>query len=494
MTEQEFLAHHGLTRNPFADEDAQTDIVFKEHCIANSFHPAWSKVFGDPREPSTAIVLGSKGSGKTAMRLQLAGEYAKHNQAHPDKRVFVVQYDDFNTYLGRIEHHMPSRYRGKPEKILQSIRLWDHMDAILCEGVTSLIDAIAPLQSTSRSDTITASQLAALDRGQRRDLMLLAACYDQSKTGTFRDRWKKTRRAVQYSNWSTWYECLGGIVGTILTLGILISLFQADSIAIQHVVWSSIILLPLMWAPYLWRWSRCGLRAWKIIHRVRVGRRDFFTLTQTLMSIPMKELAAQPLPTAPRTDDRYALIEKFQLILRTLGFHGLIVLIDRVDEPDLVNGLPDRMKQLVWPILDNKLLKHPGLGLKLLLPSELQYFLDREDREFQERARLDKQNVIRSFDWTGEALYDLVEARMKACSRDGQTQRPADLLDKSISEQRLLAAMQSLRTPRSLFRFLYRLVAEHCKTYRSSDPCFQVSTATFEATLAVFQSEVQRIG
>ncbi len=324
--------------------------------------------------------------------------------------------------------------------------------------------------------------------------MLLAACYDQSKTGTFRDRWKKTRRAVQYSNWSTWYECLGGIVGTILTLGILISLFQADSIAIQHVVWSSIILLPLMWAPYLWRWSRCGLRAWKIMHRVRVGQTRLLHAHPNTHVDSHERLAAQPLPTAPRTDDRYALIEKFQLILRTLGFHGLIVLIDRVDEPDLVNGLPDRMKQLVWPILDNKLLKHPGLGLKLLLPSELQYFLDREDREFQERARLDKQNVIRSFDWTGEALYDLVEARMKACSRDGQTQRPADLLDKSISEQRLLAAMQSLRTPRSLFRFLYRLVAEHCKTYRSSDPCFQVSTATFEATLAVFQSEVQRIG
>ncbi len=36
----------------------------------------------------------------------------------------------------------------------------------------------------------------------------------------------------------------------------------------------------------------------------------------------------------------------------------MIVIVDRVDEPDLINGLAERMKLLVWPLLDNKLLKH----------------------------------------------------------------------------------------------------------------------------------------
>ena len=63
-----------------------------------------------------------------------------------------------------------------------------------------------------------------------------------------------------------------------------------------------------------------------------------------------------------------------------------MVLVDRVDEPHFVNGSVERMRGLLWPLLDNKFLKHPGLGFKLLLPIELSYFIDREDRDFYQRA------------------------------------------------------------------------------------------------------------
>ncbi|MFN9911425.1 MAG: hypothetical protein ACK53L_02505, partial [Pirellulaceae bacterium] len=75
-------------------------MVFKEYCLNHSYHPAWSQLFGDPREPAAAIVLGPKGSGKTAMRLQMVAQLLSHNQAHPEQRVFFVEYDDFNAYLG----------------------------------------------------------------------------------------------------------------------------------------------------------------------------------------------------------------------------------------------------------------------------------------------------------------------------------------------------------------------------------------------------------
>ena len=39
MRIQQFLDHHGIVANPFADEDAQTDLVFKGVCIRNTFHP-----------------------------------------------------------------------------------------------------------------------------------------------------------------------------------------------------------------------------------------------------------------------------------------------------------------------------------------------------------------------------------------------------------------------------------------------------------------------
>ena len=83
------------------------------------------------------------------------------------------------------------------------------------------------------------------------------------------------------------------------------------------------------------------------------------------------------------------MLTKFQSILQSLGYQGVFVLVDRVDEPYLINGSADLMRALIWPMLDNKLLKHPGVGIKLMLPSELKYFVEREGRDFAQRARLD---------------------------------------------------------------------------------------------------------
>ena len=112
---------------------------------------------------------------------------------------------------------------------------------------------------------------------------------------------------------------------------------------------------------------------------------------------------------------------KLQGLLKTLGYRGIVVLVDRVDEPHLINGSAELMKSLVWPMLDNKFLKHPGLGIKLMLPIELTRFIDREERDFYQRARLDKQNMIPSFEWSGEALYDVTNARIRACAAPGET-------------------------------------------------------------------------
>ena len=92
MKLHDLLARHGLTANPFADEDAQTDPVFQGRCSASAFHPNWDKVYGDPSSPATSIVFGEKGAGKTAMRLQIAEQIAVHNQTHENQRLFVIEY------------------------------------------------------------------------------------------------------------------------------------------------------------------------------------------------------------------------------------------------------------------------------------------------------------------------------------------------------------------------------------------------------------------
>ena len=143
----------------------------------------------------------------------------------------------------------------------------------------------------------------------------------------------------------------------------------------------------------------------------------------------------------------------------------MTVLVDRIDEPHLINGSSDAMRDFIWPLLDNKFLQQPGMGIKFMLPDELNHFIEREDRDFYQRARLDKQNVVPSLDWTGQALFDLANARIAACSDRSPAAQLTDLLDEQITEQRLFDALQSLRVPRHVFKFS---IPSHQRTLQSA--------------------------
>ena len=60
---------------------AQTDPVFKDHCIDSTYHPTWDKIYGNPAEPATSLVFGEKGPGKTALRLQIVRHLAAYNRS-----------------------------------------------------------------------------------------------------------------------------------------------------------------------------------------------------------------------------------------------------------------------------------------------------------------------------------------------------------------------------------------------------------------------------
>ena len=129
-----------------------------------------------------------------------------------------------------------------------------------------------------------------------------------------------------------------------------------------------------------------GLRAMRHSSQEVVDRAHEITVRSLASGV--SELGGQPLPTASRksAEERYELLRKLQAILHTLGFAGVIVLIDRVDEPQQVEGDPRKMRSLIWPLLDHKFLRHPGIGVKLLLPIELAYYLEKEDKEFYDRC------------------------------------------------------------------------------------------------------------
>ncbi len=487
MNIQQLLEHHGILRNPFAEEDAQVDPVFKDHCIDSTYHPVWDKVYGDPRDPSTSIVFGPKGAGKTAMRLQIQRKAEQFNRDHPARRVFVIRYDDFNPFLGQFQQRLSARRRRSPDRTLASWQLWDHMDAILSLAVTKLVNQILRTDSDNDpANEITAEDVARINRAEARDLLLLALVYDQSTQGVISDRWENLRKTLRFNTWWLYWDLGLAWVWGIFATVIAVLLVNKEQIELITAVWALPLAIVFGALPYLWRWMKAQWLAIGIRRKMRIGNRETSTLRKLLLRIPSRELASQPLPRHSRSDDRYAMLAKLQAAIRTLRFDGLLVLVDRMDEPELIEGHVDRMRMLVWPMLDNKLLKHPGLGLKMMLPRELYREVERESRSFHERARLDKQNVIADFAWTGQALYDVVAARMRACAAEGKTPKPEDLFDASVPRARLLAVFESLRVPRHLFRCLYRMLVEHCNQYTDSDAQFRLRGDTVEKTLALY--------
>lgn len=490
MKVQQFLEHHGLTQNPFSQEDAQSDPLFKAHCSRDVFHPAWDKIFGSPSEPATSVVFGEKGSGKTALRLQIVEQIAEYNRQHPDQRVYVVQYDDFNPFLDCFHERMSMLGRS-PERTLSRFRLWDHMDALLSLAVTQLMNDILQDRTgtTPGPFEVHAEKLARLSRTEKRDLLLLATYYDRS-TGLSRgERWNQLRRRLRFDNWRAYWDLALGVVGTLLLLAIL---YDQQALSQLGRVWPWLTLL-VLWGPWLIRQARLLWHAWNVSRQVKVVDHPLSTLRTLLARFESRDLLGQPAPSRERSDDRYELLSKLQSVLKSLGFTSMLVLVDRVDEPHLINGSASRMRDLLWPMFDNKFLKHAGLGFKLLLPIEVSYYLLKEDKEFYERSRLDKQNLIRSLEWTGESLYDLANDRMRA-SANGRVSAQATLRDwfeDSITEAELVSTLARLRVPRHLFKFIHRLLVDHCNRYTEGNPRWKIGRETLHATLAVYLRDLE---
>ena len=479
MKTDEFLEHHGIAGNPFAEEDAQFDAVFKRTCLETTFHPAWGKIFGDPAEPSTSIVFGEKGAGKTALKLQMVRQFEKHNQSHPGQGSFIVLYDDFNPFLDRFVSRVgPNR---PIEKVLSQWKLWDHMDAILSLAVTQLVDHLIGNASRSRLQ-------ARLTRPQARDLAILAACYDQSTAESFPHRFRKLRARIGYrAIGAIWPTALGVTATVLLAVAIVMSFRRGQFDWLS--TWWPWLLVASAWIPWFLRRATSWWSAWKIVRSMRSGNRTVGQLTSALARLPQAELAGQPLPLMHRSDDRYELLAKLQGVLAAIGYPGVVVIVDRLDEPHLINGSAERMKQVIWPLLDNKFLKSPGLGFKLLLPVELYRFIEREDEQFNQRARLDKQNLVPSLEWTGETLYDIASARVKAARVGESPASLSGLFEPAVDQRRLLDGLRSLRVPRQLFTFLHRLLVAHCHAHTAEFPSYQIPLERFESVLAVYRRD-----
>ncbi|MDG1897282.1 MAG: hypothetical protein P8J37_20490 [Fuerstiella sp.] len=494
MKIQQLLEHYGIKVNPFSQEDAQSDHIFQQHCASTIYHPAWDKVLGDCANPSTAIVFGEKGAGKTAIRLQLVNSINEHNQKQPQQRAFVISYDDLNPFLDTFRDRLRGRKRH-PDHALQEWRLWDHMDALLTLSTRRLCNVIAD-EHASDPD-IRLQQLKELPRLRKRDLLMLAAFYDQSSDQSHWRRWKRIKWRLGFFTPGVHWRFIIGVVVTLTTLGV--ALRDLPEVGLRGLsVLKTSWLYAVMCACAGWLpWTRRNLSLWwrarQIARQVRILEHGTGTLRRILSQFPEKEFDGQPMPSRDRNDDRYELLAKLQRILKPLGFTSIVVLVDRFDEPHLINGSAQRMKDFLWSMFDNKFLKHPGIGFKMLLPRDVVFYLGREEKEFYERSRLDKQNLIKSLEWTGESLYDMATNRIRACLEEGANRETSirDLFAEEVTEQELINKFGKLRVPRHLFRYLYRLMTEHCNTATEDNPVWKISHETLETSIESYQRELE---
>lgn len=496
MNYTRFFEHWNIAENPFRAEEARHDSVFAR-VEGVTLHPDFEKILGDLHRPSTSIVFGEKGSGKTAIRLQLEKAIAAHNASRSDQRVLLVPYDDWNPILDRLH----ARVGGdEPLQSLKKMRLVDHMDGVLSAAVTRVVDDLLNDNPRAQRDLAdgASKRVRQLDAQAKGDLLVLQAIYDASPSAPVRAARLRSLVRPPIDGVSALWTLLA-LFGWLLPASVVALFFAVNGDRTDRAWLYAFLGALLIWALLLAKkhvWDRLAMRrlAFRLRRQVRVAPGSNEALARALAGVPRQARDPATLPLTSADDARYAMFARLRRVLSPLGVGSVIVVVDRVDEPTLVNGDTDRMRAIVWPMLNNKFLQMERTGFKLLLPIELRHALFRESSAFFQEARLDKSNMIERLQWTGAMLYDLCNARLQACLREGA--KPItlrDLFDDDVGRQDIVDALDQMRQPRDGFKMLYQCVQEHCSNVTEDQPAWRIPKLTLDQVRKQQAERVQQL-
>lgn len=502
MNADTFFQHHGIDANPFAAEEARLDPIFDRLPGGATDHPDFAKIMGQIDQPATAVVFGEKGSGKTAIRLMLGKKINEHNAKPDSAPVLVVAYDDLNPVLDKLL----SAKRQKAEAMLKDFRLEDHQDAILARAMTKLVSSMlgekdhtpepAPKIDMSRK------AMKLLPMQTRVDLAMLAALYDEPASGSALPRFEKLRKKLRIGwHLPQWWVLTKAIVYTAgaAALEIMRRIMEDDPAWLVPALIVVCLLAATLWGYYFFRQFKLWSLARRATQEMPAVRRGSDVLRKMLEQFRSSQLAGQPIPTPPRGgaelgDTRYQLTRRFVTALGEMGFAGMLVFIDRLDEPTLVHGDAEKMKSIAWPMFDNKFLKQERVGMKLLLPLELRYELARESATFFQEARLDKQNLIDQLTWSGATLYDLCNKRLAACYKgEGEVPTLRTIFAEDVSREMLIDGLDQMHQPRDAFKFLYAAIQEHCRLVADDEKNYKIARLTLETVRRDQAKRVQEL-
>jgi len=510
LTLTDLLNHWSLAENPFRGEEARADDVFArmsgggaagdaDGLATGVHHSDFEKILGDPLRPGPAVVFGEKGSGKTAIRLQLVRRIDEHNTKHPGARILVVIYDDLNGVLGRLHDRIGAK---SAKDSLQKIRLVDHIDAILSLAVPRLVDSVLQEGPARNAIDLGANPLRTIrgiDRAQRESVLLLQALYDRPDIAPLRTARLRSKLRLGFDGRKMLVRMLLVLMPLLVLAGLVWRRWYApptmSSWALTVLDWSLVGLTAIfaVVALKVGVWDKLALlrTAHRVKRQLRVVSRGDVSFAKSIRGLPagVREIAA--LPVTDSDEPRFAMLTRLLRILRPLGYAGVFVIVDRIDEPTLVGGDPERMKAVVWPMLSNKFLQMEGVGVKLLLPVELRHAVFRESSAFFQEARLDKQGLIERLSWTGASLYDLCEARLRACLKTGSPDRQLiDLFAEDVARPELIDALDRMKQPRDAFKLLYRCLIDHCANVTQGENQWRIPR---HILMQVLKSENERL-
>jgi len=512
MHVSDFLAHWGLSENPFTAEEARHDAIFARLKPDDTTHPDFGKILGALDRPSTSIVFGEKGSGKTALRLQIAQRITRWNDLRPDRSVLFVAYDDANPFLDRfvraaarpskraVRRHARDRDQRDP---LEAFSLADHMDAILRLSVTQFVDALLANHKPDERAPTAAERLRDQPVLTRQNVMLLQSLYDDpSRSLSQRRAMRRRIKAPRSSDRFRWRALAAMLWILPVWLAYMRDFIAGWDESLGAPVWLTLVFasaglwLGVMGKAFVWDRWRPGVAVRRLSHTLRVLSLDALTLRESLAALPRScRIQTASLITDP-LDARYDMFDRLRSALRGAGFMGAVVVVDRVDEPVMIAGDAERMRSFIWPLFNNKFLQMDSVGFKLLLPIELRHSLMRETTAFFQEARLDKQAFIEQLSWTGATLYDLCNARLRAARAPGQEGKAPtlqDLFDNDVDRQDIVDALDQMRQPRDAFKMLYQCVQEHCARITSDAPVWRVPRHVLDMVRRLQAERVQML-
>jgi hypothetical protein len=422
MEIKEWLQVWQFEHNPFVIFDADRDPYLQTAMVENT---SLRSVLLHIEKPSPYVIFAIRGAGKSSMRI----DTERYLNEYRDK-VLTIAYVEFNELLAEVARprRLPMEYsmnksaltrilKRKKEEVLgreAKITLDDHLDYILKLGIESLYNSI-------REDG--KEEMLKDNREIAEKFILLTALY--YAPNDLSSKVAVLRRLL---------EIAGTKKGS--------SFFaKKQSKALAGEIYRNIRGVPV---------SLEGMV--KIIQEIGPGLFEFHGIPRT-------------------TENRFTLLKSFMELVRYFDLSGVYLLVDRVDEPTSIKGDPEKMRELVTPILDDQLFQIDHLGIILFLPYEL--------HDLKKYYRSDRIKTISSINWSPDNMIRLIEKRMNVARKPGSPPiQLADIFEEN-GESKAQFIVRQL-TPRNAFRLLSIIIEEHCQTVIYG---VKISTEVYESAV-----------